>query len=145
MSESKDYTTFPMIIDVANGGEVRWSEGLPFALSDHYELDVHQARAIRSSLFRRGGTRYTSSLSDVFDAARHVDSTTFPETNTEWNSERRYLFTDNRGSCYSAGLTTAFGELQTRTRGTECANGRNGIRWFAHPDGAPEALLWVAP
>ena len=146
LSEDKDYTTYPLTIDYANGGEVRWSDedGLPAPVSDGYLLSVHQARAMRATHFRLGmGSRYDTSLADVFDAnhAWRPDGT-FEGDHFDWWSTRRYRFTDNRGSCYSAGLATADGELQTRTRGGECPNG-NGIRWFAHPDGAPEALLWT--
>lgn len=146
LSEDKDYTTYPLAIDFANGGQVDWIEGLPAPLPDNgYGLYVHQARGMRAAHYRSGlGSRYESSLVDVFDGSRALRPATesTPATTFDWKSRRRYLFTDNRGSCYSAGLTTANGELQTRTRGTECAYG-NGIRWYAHPDGAPEAMLWT--
>ena len=146
LSEDKDYTTYPLTIDYASGGEVRWFESLPGPIADHFDLDVHQARGIRASHFRRGQTRYTTRLSDVFDASHHwLGATqTDPGGDFDWYSTRRYLFTDNRASCYSAGLTTANGELQTRTRGTECPNGTSALRWYTHPDGAPEAMLWTA-
>jgi len=145
LGEDRDYTSWPISIDFSNGGEVRWSdEGLPFASPSHYEIDVHQARGQRGTHFRLGASsRYDSALADVFDGSHSWRQTgVFDEGHYDWWSKRRYLFTDNRGSCYSAGLTTANGELQTRTRGTECVGG-NGIRWYAHPDGAPEALLWM--
>ena len=146
LSEDKDYTTWPVSIDYSNGGEVRWSdEGLAVPTSSHYEIDVHQARGQRGTHYRLGSSgRYDSALADVFDGSHSWRNTgVFNEGHYDWSSTRRYLFTDNRGSCYSAGLTTTSGVLQTRTRGTECPNGVNGIRWYAHPDGAPEALLWT--
>jgi hypothetical protein len=144
LSEDKDYTSYPLTLNYAAGGQVLWFDDLPYASTDYQDLDVHHARGMRASHFRRGGARYDTSLADVFDAHGKFDrvTQTTPEVFERW-SKRRYLFTDNRGSCYSAGLTTADGELQTRTRGTECPNG-NGIRWYAHPDGAPEAMLWTA-
>jgi hypothetical protein len=147
LSEDKDYTTYPLTIDFANGGVVDWFESLPAPLSDGYGLYVHQGRGMRASHYRRGmSSRYETSLSDTFYGSRaHREATpTSPAATFDWLSKRRYLFTDNRGSCYSAGITTANGELQTRTRGTECPNGVNGLRWYSHPDGAPEAMLWVA-
>lgn len=146
LSEDKDYTTYPLTIDFASGGNVQWFESLPAPFQDYFDLDAHQARAIRATHFRPGHTRYDTRLADVFDGSHHWrDATqTDPGGHFDWDSTRRYLFTDNRGSCYSAGLTTADGELQTRTRGTECPNGTNGLRWYAHPDGAPEAMLWAA-
>jgi hypothetical protein len=146
LSEDKDYTTYPLTIDFAAGGTVRWFESLPGPGADHFDLDVHQARAMRASHYRPGRTRYETRLADVFDGSNHWRSATEtdPGGTFDWNSVRRYLFTDNRGNCYSAGLTTENGELQTRTRGTECPNGRNAVRWYAHPDGAPEPMLWTA-
>lgn len=145
LSEDKDYTSYPLTIDYAAGGYVRWYEDLPGASPRYYDLDVHHARGMRASHYRRGSTRYDTSLADVFDGYHSWDQPTPTNpggTLAGWG-KRRYLFTDNRGSCYSAGLTTANRELQTRTRGSECPNG-NGIRWYAHPDGAPEAMLWTA-
>jgi hypothetical protein len=147
LAEDKDYTTYPLILDYSNGGFVDWSdEGLPFAFSEHFDLDTSHARGQRASHFRSGHSRYETSLSDSFKGSHSWrDATaTAPATDFDWWSTRRYLFTDSRGSCYSAGITTASGELQTRTRGTECPNGVNGLRWYSHPDGAPEAMLWVA-
>jgi hypothetical protein len=145
LAEDRDYTTWPISIDFHNGGMVEWFEGLPAPFSDHIELLAHQARGQRGTHYRLGAnSAYASRLVDQFDASHKWRAAT-PTTqggDYDWWSTRRYLFTDNRGSCYSAGLTTANGELQTRTRGTECANG-NGIRWYAHPDGAPEATLWM--
>jgi hypothetical protein len=146
LSEDKDYTTWPISIDFHNAGEVRWFEGLPAPSPSQVELTVHQARGQRGTHYRLGSTsRYDSALADVFDASHkwRDATTTTPAADYDWWSTRRYLFTDSRGSCYSAGLTTTSGVLQTRTRGTECPNGVNGIRWYAHPDGAPEALLWT--
>ena len=107
-----------------------WFESLPAPLTDYNDLELRHARAVRASHYRRGSTRYETNLSDVFNGSTHQrDATeTDPGGTFDWDSTRRYLFTDNRGSCYSAGLTTANGELQTRTRGTACPNGRNGIR-----------------
>jgi hypothetical protein len=146
LSEDKDYTTWPISIDYHDAGEVRWFESLPAPVPSQFELAVHQARGQRGTHYRLGSSgRYDSTLADVYDASHDWREATeaTPEADYNWSSTRRYLFTDNRGSCYSAGLTTANGELQTRTRGSECAGRRNGIRWFAHPDGAPEALLWT--
>ena len=145
LSEDKDYTTWPITIDYHDAGEVRWFEGLAAPIPSRFELAVHQARGQRGTHYRLGSSgRYDSALADVFDASHdwRDATTTTPEADYNWASTRRYLFTDNRGSCYSAGLTTTSGELQTRARGTECVGG-NGIRWYAHPDGAPEALLWT--
>jgi hypothetical protein len=145
LAEDRDYTTWPITIDFHNGGEVQWFESLPAPLSSHTELAAHQARGQRGTHYRLGASSpYSSRLVDQFDAShKWLEATpTSPGGDYDWWSKRRYLFTDNRGSCYSAGLTTANGELQTRTRGTECPNG-NGIRWYAHPDGAPEPTLWM--
>lgn len=146
LSEDKDYTTYPLVLDYSTGGRVDWSDdGLPFASPDHYEFYGGNARGQRASHYRPGRSRYETSLSDVFKGSHDwLPTGTFPGNNFNWWSTRRYLFTDSHDSCYSAGITTTNGELQTRTRGTECPNGINGLRWYSHPDGAPEAMLWAA-
>jgi len=105
---------------------------------------VHQARGQRTNQFRRGTARYETTLSDIFDGVRRMRDVDNSDTltDTEHNSSRAYLFTDNRGGCYSAGLTTEDGELQTRTRGQACPNG-NGLRWWSHPDGSPDSMGWA--
>jgi hypothetical protein len=55
---------------------------------------------------------------------------------------RRWVFTDDRGSCYSTDLATSSFGLTYRS-GDECPGGRNAVRWFAHTDGSPESLGWL--
>ena len=76
----------------------------------------------------------------MFDGTREF---TQPTGYFNWGSERDYLFTDNRGGCYSAGLTTMDGILETRTRGDACPDGINGLRWWSHPDGSPDSMNWA--
>jgi hypothetical protein len=106
---------------------------------------VHQARGQRTNQYRRGTARYMTDLSDIFDGVRHQTGRE-GDSNlvvTELGSDRAYLFTDNRGGCYSADLSTEDGELQTRTRGQACPNGINGLRWWSHPDGSPDSMGWA--
>lgn len=142
LSDDRLYLTYPLLIDYRYAGD-RARDSLPYTLGRNFAFKVHQARGLRSGHFRRGMTKYDTTLSDVLDASHdwtNPDDGT-PSVNSNWSSTRSYLFTDTLGSCYSAGLTTASGVLQTRTRGTACPNG-NGIRWFAHPDGSPDAIGW---
>jgi len=55
---------------------------------------------------------------------------------------RRWVFVDDRGSCYSTYLTASSSNLIYRSGG-ECPGGRNAVRWFAHTDGSPESLGWL--
>jgi hypothetical protein len=144
LSDDRLYLTYPLLIDYRYAGD-RVRDSLPYTLGRTFAFKVHQARGLRSGHFRRGMTKYDTTLSDVLDASHdwtNPDDGT-PPVNSNWLSTRTYLFTDTLGSCYSAGLTTAAGVLQTRTRGSACPNG-NGIRWFAHPDGSPDAIGWGA-
>ena len=54
---------------------------------------------------------------------------------------RRWVFVDDRGSCYSTYLTAS--SVLIYRSGGECPGGRNAVRWFAHTDGSPESLGWL--
>ena len=140
LSEDKLYSTYPLVLDFRNAGN--YLGGGP--IDERFDVVVHQARGQRTNQFRRGTARYETTLSDIFDGVRRMRDVDNSDTltDTEHNSSRAYLFTDNRGGCYSAGLTTEDGELQTRTRGQACPNG-NGLRWWSHPDGSPDSMGWA--
>ena len=141
LSEDKLYSTYPLVLDYRNAGDQLGGGPVPA----RFDLVVHQARGQRTNQYRRGTARYSTSLSDIFDGVRHQTGSE-GDSNLVVNalgSERAYLFTDNRGGCYSAGLTTQFGQLQARTRGDACPNGTNGLRWWSHPDGSPDAMGWA--
>ena len=140
LSEDKLATSYPLAIDYFQDGE--WSSGDEYSgiSSDNIQMDVHQARSLRTSQYHRGTPRYDTKVADVFDATHHWLADT---GDTQWSSSRAYLFTDNRGGCYSAGLTTDFGELSTRTRGDACPGGINALRWYSHPDGSPDSMGWA--
>lgn len=141
LSDDRDYVSYPLILDYSHAGNVRKIDATgAVATSMRFDASAHQARTIRASHVRPGIPTYGTRLVDVFDGSRSWRATTNAFTN--WDSARRYLFTDSFGSCYSAGLTTLSGVLQTRTRGTECPNG-NGIRWFAHADGSADSMTWA--
>ncbi|MGO4549686.1 hypothetical protein AB4059_01080 [Lysobacter sp. 2RAF19] len=142
LSEDKLATSYPLLIDYFQDGEWRSVDEQSGIVANNIQMTVHQARSIRTSQFHRGTARYETRLADVFDATRqYVGEPTNAET--EWNSSRDYLFTDNRGGCYGAGLTTSFGVLQTRTRGDGCPGGVSGLRWWSHPDGSPDSMGWA--
>ena len=142
LSEDKLATSYPLLIDYFQDGEWRTDGEQSGISADNIQMTVHQARSLRTSQFRRGTARYETKLADIFDGTRlWLGGATRAET--EWNSSRDYLFTDNRGGCYSAGLTTSFGELATRTRGDACPGGTSGLRWWSHPDGSPDSMGWA--
>lgn len=142
LSEDKIATSYPLLIDYFQDGEWIQGDEQSGIVADNIQMTVHQARSIRTSQFHRGTARYETKLADIFDATRlWAGEPTRAET--EWNSSRDYLFTDNRGGCYSAGLTTSFGVLQTRTRGDGCPGGISGLRWWSHPDGSPDSMNWA--
>jgi len=146
LSEDKLYSTFPLVLDYRHAGGNRSDGEFAGAGTDFFSVLVHQARVLRTSQFRRGTPRYDTALTDIFDASRDYADPglgTPAPGDSNWASARSYLFTDNRASCYSAGLTTIDATLDTRTRGTACPGGTNGIRWFAHPDGSPDSLNWA--
>jgi hypothetical protein len=144
LSEDKLYSSYPLIIDYHHEGNNRSDGEFGGAGTNVFTLSVHQARGMRTSQYRRGTARYETSLSDIFDGSHDYFS---PELggvgDTNWDSSRAYLFTDNRGGCYSADLTTLSRELQTRTRGQACPNGTNALRWYSHPDGSPDSMGWA--
>ncbi|UHQ18581.1 hypothetical protein LVB87_10240 [Lysobacter sp. KIS68-7] len=142
LSEDKIATSYPLTIDYFQDGQWRSGDEYAGISSEHIDMDVHQARSIRTSQLHRGTPRYDTHVLDVFDGTHHWLAETEP-TAADWNSSRDYLFTDNRGGCYSAGLTTEVGELQTRTRGDACPGGINALRWYSHPDGSPDSMGWA--
>ncbi|KGQ20574.1 Peptide-N(4)-(N-acetyl-beta-glucosaminyl)asparagine amidase [Lysobacter dokdonensis DS-58] len=144
LSEDKLYSSYPFVLDYRHAGGNRSDGEFAGAGTDVFSVLVHQGRVLRTSQFRRGTARYTTSLSDLFDATRDYRYAPLDplEGNSNWASSRDYLFTDNRGGCYSAGLTTMNAELQTRTRGDACG-GTNTLRWWSHPDGSPDSMNWA--
>ena len=142
LSEDKLATSYPLLIDYFQDGEWIQGDEQSGIVADNIQMTVHQARSIRTSQFHRGTARYETRLADIFDATRHFVGGPTPGE-IEWNSSRDYLFTDNRGGCYGAGLTTSFGELDTRTRGDGCPGGVSGLRWWSHPDGSPDSMGWA--
>ncbi len=147
LSEDREYVSFPLILDYRGAGRFEYPEGeeRPHITPATISANVHQARGIRSTHYRRGFQRYDTSLSDVFDGrhTRKWRATDGSTVDSNWKSSRSYLFTDRYGSCYSAALTTASGALTSRTRGVYCPSGINGIHWFAHPDGSPDGVGWL--
>jgi hypothetical protein len=145
LSEDREHASVPLTIEYHFSGVRAYSpdESLPLAIPRAFDFTAHQARLIRTSHYRRGMPRYDTDLADSFNASR---SRRWPAgTDSNWDSTRRYLFTDSAGSCYSAALTTLSGVLQTRTRGTACPDGTNAVRWYAHTDGSPDAIGWGPP
>jgi hypothetical protein len=142
LSEDKLSTTYPLAIDYLHAGEYVRSSDYIAIRTDRLDATVHQARALRISQFRRGTPRYHAALTDVLDAQNLITSA-FPENIVSHSSTRAYLFTDDRGGCYSAGLTTSGIELDTRTRGDACPGGVNALRWWSHPDGSPDSMGWA--
>jgi hypothetical protein len=144
LSEDKLHSTFPLVLDYRHAGGNRSDGDFAGAGTDRFNASVHQARVLRTSQFRRGTARYTTSLSDIFDGTRdYLSPDLGGQGNSNWTSARTYLFTDNRGGCYSASLTTLDAVLQTRTRGDACPNDTNALRWYSHPDGSPDSMNWA--
>jgi Peptide N-acetyl-beta-D-glucosaminyl asparaginase amidase A len=140
LREDKLYTGYPLLLDYRQAGSNRSEGDFAFVVVDRFELAVHQARVQRTSQFRRGTPRYTTSLVDIFDGTHDFfDPALGGAGHTNWASSRDYLFTDNVGGCYSAGLTTVAGMLDTRTRGEDCPNG-NQLRWWSRPDGTQHPM-----
>lgn len=145
LAEHREYVSYPLLLDVRHAGRFQEFDDYGGPSAELIWVAAHQARGIRASHYRKGMPRYRTEVADVFDTRYGWTRPpgTSPGEVTEWRSRREYLFTDSFGSCYSAGLTTGDGLLLTRTRGTACPNGRNGIRWYAHPDGSPDGLGWA--
>jgi hypothetical protein len=143
LREDKLYSTYPLVIDYRHAGGNRSDGEFGGAGTDRVDIDVHQARALRESQFRRGTPRYTHAVTDLFDGSHHFLAEFLGGTGvTDWNTQREYLYTDNFAGCYSAGITTENRILQTRTRGTDCPFG-NQLRWWSHPDGSPDSMNWA--
>jgi hypothetical protein len=140
--DDREYRSYPLVLDYRAKGSFRTNDGLGYPVPNLIELGVHQARGIRASYLRPGMARYRTALSDVFDAA-YLDLDAQDSAEGEVSSARTYRFTDSLGGCYSAALTTENRALTSRTRGTGCPDGRNALRWFSYPDGAPQSMGWA--
>ena len=86
--------------------------------------------------------RYTTRLDETHDALFRTHSTDNSFDLYQVLGSQAFDFTDNRGSCYSAALATDEGALTDYTLGAHCG-GSNHVRWYARPDGAPDALGWA--
>lgn len=93
----------------------------------------------------RGATHYVSALRDHF-AGRHTREFHYDGTgdvDSDWASQRDYVFLDSRAGCYTAARITAAGALVGSSTGAGCPGGVNNNAWNTRPDGSPDTMGWA--
>ena len=93
----------------------------------------------------RGATHYTTALRDHF-AGRHAREFLGPDgpyVESDWSSQRDYVFLDTLGGCYTAARLTTAGALTGSSTGAGCPGGVNNNAWYTRPDGSPENMGWA--
>ena len=133
--------SYPLDLFYDMHGQVEDFGDGPETVPTHASANVDQHRNLDASYQKGGFGLYTSQVRDSFSASRAHDWTT--NTDTSWQAQAQYRFTDNQGSCYQAALTALNGAVATEARGVGCPNGHNRVRWYAHPDGSPDSLGWA--
>jgi hypothetical protein len=80
--------------------------------------------------------------SDVDNSIDTADTLAFTDGAVTGHSGQRstqqFRARDNLGSCYGRDVSTTMGVLTAVTDGGDCAQGRNRLLWFTHPDGSPD-------
>lgn len=142
LSEDREHICYPLQLDKRATGELDLGDEIISINYDLLAIDLDQRRIKRGDQFRRGTARYLSNLVDRFEGSYDLSNAMPTPTRS---SVRSYLFTDSRGTCYRARLTTLEGALASYQAGAGCPDGVNRVRWFAHPDGSPDALGWTSP
>ena len=100
-------------------------------------IEQHTANSIN------GVTLYASNLGNHVQSADTLDFSAAGALtgHSGQQSTQRYDFSDTRGSCYQASVTTAGGVLTAYSEGVGCPGGHNHLNWFSHPDGSPDSNL----
>ncbi|MGH9434387.1 MAG: peptide-N4-asparagine amidase [Terriglobia bacterium] len=82
----------------------------------------------------------------IHNARTTADQVTFSRAhrglagNTGQSSTQTFGFTDSLGDCYRAEVKALGGKVSSFTQGQDC--GTKPMRWFVHPNGAPESFGW---
>lgn len=139
INDDREHSEFPLTLDYTGRGTIFDTDEGPRSSLNYASINLQQDRVVRTT-HARPGFRYTTTLREQFkgthvrDFAASVDS--------RWSSTRRFAFSDNRGNCYGASLTTANGVLASSALGGGCTGGVNVLAWYVHPDGSPDPLGW---
>lgn len=126
--------------------ELSWHMAATVTLTDAFDVDFHrtnitvrQHRVVDGDHYKPGFGHYTTHAgARFFSTVKGGDEQTDPR----WESFTTRSYRDNFGSCYVGELDSRGGTVIGRSLGTACPDGRNRVRWFAHPDGSPESLGW---
>jgi hypothetical protein len=102
-------------------------------------ITVLQSRVVDGDHYKSDFGRFTSHAGARFYSTRKGGD---EQTDPRWESYTTRNYTDNFGSCYHAELSSLNGAIIDRSLGGTCPDGKNHVRWFAHPDGSPDALGW---
>ncbi len=82
----------------------------------------------------------------IHNARTTADQVTFSRAhhglagNTGQSSTQTFGFTDSLGDCYRAEVKALGGKVSSLAQGLGC--GTKPMRWFVHPNGAPESFGW---
>jgi hypothetical protein len=126
------YDMHGQAVDHGDGPEITPTQANA-SVDQHFDLQLSHQKG--------GFGTYTSQVRNGFHASRVHDFAA--NADTDWQAQSQFRFNDNQGSCYQSALTAINGAVATEDHGVGCPNGRNKVRWFAHPDGSPDGLGWV--
>lgn len=113
-------------------------------LPSHGTTVADQTRLLFTDQWR-GPTHYTTALRDHF-AGRHTRDAGPPggeDIESDWSSQRDYVFLDSLGGCYTAARLTTSGALTGSSTGAGCPGSVNTNAWYTRPDGSPENMGWA--
>jgi len=126
---------------------LRVSDFTAFPVADPSDQDVnrtiHLGLRVQGHHERPGIAPYSTGLASDYDSSAEsfVDSGGFDSF--RWRARQTWLYSDNRGSCYSDKLTAEDWAVTDYQSGVGCPGGVDNVRWIAHPDGSPDSLGWA--
>lgn len=126
--------------------QLTWHVASTGDIVESIEFDVHrtnitvlQSRIVDGDHYKPGFGHYTTHVGSRFFSTRKGGD---QQTDPRWESFTTRNYRDNFGSCYHGELSARDGTIVDRSLGGPCPDGRNHVRWFAHPDGSPDTLGW---
>jgi hypothetical protein len=102
-------------------------------------VSIAQSRVVDGDHYKPGFGHYTTHAGARFYSVRKGGG---EQTDPSWESSTLRNYRDNFGSCYHGEVAAQDGVIVRLSKGDTCPDGRNRVRWFAHPDGTPYTLGW---
>ncbi|UGB44630.1 hypothetical protein LQ772_11585 [Frateuria edaphi] len=102
-------------------------------------VSIAQSRVIDGDHYKPGFGHYTTHAGARFYSVRKGGA---DQTDPRWESSTLRNYRDSFGSCYHGEVAAQDDVIVHLSKGDTCPDGRNQVRWFAHPDGSPYTLGW---